>query len=149
MTTRPGGDATVEGPAPWADRVGRTLLAFDAVATLGALATGIPRIIDSDDAHLLTEAWRTLAYIVFAGLWALLAVAPRRQRGLWELLLIHKIAITAFALVVIDKPEAPMHVIVDGVLVVTTIAAYILCRGWYTWRPDTNAGQAHRSVSTV
>src|SRR5688500_3529831 len=41
-TTRP----TADLPAPWADRTGRTLLAVDAIATLGAFAQGIPRIAD-------------------------------------------------------------------------------------------------------
>ena len=132
MTTR----AEVDAPAPWADRIGRALLGFDAVATLGAFATGIPRIMDADDAHLLTEAWRTFAYIVFAGLWALLAIAPRGQRGVWELVIVHKVAVTVFALAAFTKPEAPQTAVIDGVLVVTTLAAYVLCRGWSTWRPS-------------
>lgn len=122
-------------PASWADRTGRILLAIDAIATLGAFAQGITRIVDAADEQLLTEAWRTLAYLVFAGMWALLAVAPRRQRGMWELILVHKIAFTLFAVVSIGKPEAAQSAVIDGFLVVTTVAAYVLCRGWHTWRP--------------
>ena len=123
-------------PAPWADRTGRALLAFDALATLGAFAQGIPRIADAADEQVLTEFWRTTAYIVFAGMWALLAIAPRKQRGMWELILVQKIAVTLFALASIGKPEAVQTAVIDGFVVVTTVAAYILCRGWYTWRPD-------------
>jgi hypothetical protein len=123
--------------APWADRTGRTLLAIDAVATLGAFAQGIPRIVDAADEHVLTEAWRTLAYLVFAGMWALLAMAPRRQRGMWELILLHKVAFTVIAIVLIDVPEGVQSVIIDGFVSVTTAIAYFLCRGWYTWRPRT------------
>ncbi|MFY1687472.1 hypothetical protein [Plantactinospora sp. WMMB782] len=120
--------------APWADRTGRILLAICSIATFGALAQGIQQMIDSSDEQLMTEAWRTLAYVVFAGLWAMLAVWPRGQRGVWELVLFHKIAITVFALAVIDVPTAKQHVVIDGSLVVATAAAYFLCRGWYSWR---------------
>jgi hypothetical protein len=128
---------TPTAPARWADRAGRTLMAIDALATLGALVNGIGLVLASPDPQLLTEAWRTLAYVVFAGMWAIVAFAPRRQGGIWELLLIHKIAFTVFAIVNLGAPDAPMHVIVDGFLVVTTAVAYVLCRGWQAWRPAT------------
>ena len=114
-------------------------MAFDAVATMGAFARGIPRIIDAPDEFLMTEIWRTLAYLVFAGLWTMLALEPRRQRGVWELVLLHKIAFTLFAIVLFDKPEAAQSTLVDAILVVTTVAAYFLCRGWYGWRRPTPA----------
>ena len=122
-------------PARWADRTGRTLMAINALATLGALVDGVGLVLASPDPQLMTEAWRTLAYIVFAGLWVITAFAPRRQGGIWELLLIHKIAITVFAIVNFGVPAAPTHVVVDGFLVVTTALAYVLCRGWQAWRP--------------
>ena len=137
MTTTVDVPVTTTSPPRWADRVGRTLMAVNALATLGALADGVGRVAASPDAHLLTEAWRTLAYIVFAGLWAIIAVAPRRQWGIWELILIQKIAITAFAAAHIGVPDAPKHVVVDGFLVVTTALAYVLCRAWQAWRPAT------------
>jgi hypothetical protein len=40
---------------------------------------------------VLTEFWRTAAYLVFAGMWALLAARPRSQRGMWELIVLHKV----------------------------------------------------------
>ena len=68
-------------------------------------------------------------------MWALLAIAPRRQRGMWELILVQKLAVTVFALVLLDKPEAVQTAIIDGYVVATTAIAYVLCKGWYTWRP--------------
>lgn len=117
-------------------------MAFDAVATMGAFAGGIPRIIDAPDEFLLTEIWRTLAYLVFAGLWTMLALEPRRQRGTWELVLLHKITFTIFAIALLGKPEAAQSAWVDGTLVVTTVAAYFLCRGWYGWRRTAPLEQA-------
>jgi hypothetical protein len=116
------------------DRIGRVLLAICAIATLGAFAQGIQIMSGVSDERILTEAWRTFAYIIFAGLWAMLAISPRGFRGVWELLFAHKIAITLFAVAVIDKPGAVQHVIVDGTLVVVTGIAYVLCRGWLTWQ---------------
>ena len=40
MTVGTGVSAAVSRPAPWADRTGRGLMAFDAVATLVAFADG-------------------------------------------------------------------------------------------------------------
>jgi hypothetical protein len=121
-------------PTALADRIGRGLLALCAVATLGAFALGIQILTEVSDERLITEAWRTFAYIVFAGMWTMLAVAPRAQRGLWELLLFQKIAITVFAFVVNDVPDAQMTFVIDLSVVVATLLAYVLCRGWYGWR---------------
>lgn len=121
-------------PAPWADRIGRGLMALDAVATLVAFAGGLAIMAEVSDDRALTEAWRTSAYIVFAGLWALLAIAPRRQWGLWEMLLLQKGAITAYAFVMSDLPDAQSTAVIDLILTVTTLAAYVLCRGWQAWR---------------
>lgn len=131
------------GPARWAYQTGRTLLALDAVATLGAFVDGIRRVSQAADAQIMMEFWVTTAYLVFAGLWALLAWAPHKYRGIWELILVQKIAVTAFAFALIDKPDAVRNTLSDTSLVVTTIAAYVLCRGWYTWRKAGTAGAAN------
>lgn len=72
---------TTDLPLPAADRIGRILLAVRAVATLGAFVDGSLRISDAPDDFVLTEFRRTTAYLVFAGLWALLAVAPGPNGG--------------------------------------------------------------------
>jgi hypothetical protein len=125
---------TSVGPSRLADRIGRTLLALCAAATLVAFADGITRVAEAPDEWLLTEFWRTAAYLVFAGLWAFLAAAPRKQRGMWELLLLHKIIVTVQALVVIDAPGAVTTAWIDGVVSAATLAAYFLCHGWLAWR---------------
>jgi hypothetical protein len=132
-----GTGATVGGPAPWADRTGRGLMIFAAIATLVAFADGIRIMLDVPDDRLLSEGWRTFGYLVFAGLMALLAAAPRRQPGLWELLLLHKIAVTVFAFSNADLPDAQTTGLIDLGLVVTTALAYVLCRGWSSWRTTT------------
>jgi hypothetical protein len=126
--------ATAARPAPWADRIGRGIMALNAVAALLAFASGLMITAGVSDDRLISETWRTLAYIVFAGLWALLTVAPRSHRGLWELLLFHKGAITAYCFAMWHLPDAPITALVDLTVTVTTLIAYVLCRGWLAWR---------------
>ncbi|MCS7475484.1 hypothetical protein ACFFQW_15190 [Umezawaea endophytica] len=128
------GAVLLDRPTSTADRVGRVLLALCAVSTLGAFANGVLIMTQVSDARVITEAWRTFAYLVFAGLWAMMAAAPRRQPGVWELVLLQKTAITVFALAALDLPDARMTFFVDLSLVVATTAAYVLCRGWEGWR---------------
>jgi peptidoglycan/LPS O-acetylase OafA/YrhL len=142
LTVIPSLDATT-APTRWQDRTGRILMAITAAATLVPFVDGISRISDATGDQVLMEFWRTFAYIVFAGMWALLAIAPRKQRGMWELLLFHKIAVTVQAAFVLDVPNAERTLIADGFVSLTTIAGYVLCRGWHTWRrgalgPDDN-----------
>ncbi|BCJ61804.1 hypothetical protein [Micromonospora endophytica] len=125
----------VAAPTRWQDRTGRVLMAITAAVTLVPFVEGLTRLGDLPEELILTEYWRTCAYIVFAGMWAMLAVAPRKQRGMWELLLFHKIAVTVQAAFILDVPRAELTLIADAFVSATTIAAYLLCRGWHTWRP--------------
>ena len=131
----PVGTTLLDRPTSTADRIGRGLLAVCAIATVWAFANGILIMTRVSDERVITEAWRTFAYVVFAGLWAMLAAGPRRQPGVWELVLVQKTAITVFALAALDLPDARMTALGDASLVVATAVAYVLCRGWESWRP--------------
>ncbi|MEV4280933.1 hypothetical protein [Actinoplanes xinjiangensis] len=120
--------------SPGADRIGRTLMALCAIATIGAFVDGISRVSGAPDDYVLTEFWRTTAYLVFAGMWALLAVAPRAQRGMFELILLQKTLVTVHAVIVMGLPGSAQTAAIDGALVVATVTAYVLCRGWYAWK---------------
>ena len=125
---------TLREPGRRADRVGRGLMAFNAVLTLVPLVAGIAMLSDVPGDYLITEAWRSFAYLVFAGLWAIIAIWPRRQPGVWELLLAQKAAITVFALANGSVAAATQTAAIDGWLVLSTAFAYVLCRGWLAWR---------------
>lgn len=133
--TTPTASPTAAAPAgPRADRTGRAIMALNAVAALGAFASGLVITAGVSDDRLLSEFWRTLAYLVFAGIWTVLAVAPRRHPGLWELLLLHKGGVTVFSFVLWDRlADAPETAVVDLGVTVTTLVAYVLCRGWRAW----------------
>ncbi|SCF22506.1 hypothetical protein [Micromonospora chokoriensis] len=134
MITQTDVATTATAPTRWQDRTGRILMAITAAATLVPFVEGLTRLGDLPEDQILTEYWRTCAYLVFAGMWALLAVAPRKQRGMWELLLLHKIAVTVQAAFILDVAHAARTLIADASVSLTTIAGYVLCRGWYAWR---------------
>lgn len=124
----------ITGRTPAADRIGRGLLILCAVATLAAFAQGISIMTTVAPERLMSEAWRTFAYLVFVGLFLMIAAAPRSQRGAWELVAGHKIAITVFGIAAGATPDARTTWTIDLGLVLVTAAAYVLCRGWYGWR---------------
>jgi hypothetical protein len=134
MTAATDATATVAHPAPWADRIGRGIMAVNAAAALLAFASGLMIMASVSDERVITEAWRTFAYIFFAGIWVILTVSPRRQKGLWELLLFQKGAITAYSFVMWHLPDAPLTALIDLAVTGTTLIAYVLCRGWLAWR---------------
>ncbi len=121
-------------PPRAADLTGRALLALCALSTAAAFADGVTRVAAAPAEWVLTEFWRTTAYLVFAGMWALLAARPRSQRGMWELIVLHKALVTVHALLVLDLPGAAQTAWVDGALVAATVTAWVLCRGRLTWR---------------
>jgi hypothetical protein len=126
-------------PTVLADKIGRWLLVLAALSTVGAFVLGITLMMDAPESRLWVEGWRTSAFLVFAGLLAILAVAPRTQRGLWELVLGQKWALVIMAVAMGDVNEARTSGLIDFVLVLVVSVAYVLCRGWYAWRPRTSA----------
>ncbi|GAA4866520.1 hypothetical protein [Actinomycetospora straminea] len=128
-------------PSRTADRVGRGLLVLDALAALAAFAGGLAAIATAPPDLLVVEGWRTFGYLVFVGLWTMLVLRPRGAPGVWELVFLHKVAMVVFTLAVLDAPGAVTALGVDAVLVVTTAVAYVLTRGWLSWRP---AASPHR-----
>ncbi|MBA2813284.1 hypothetical protein E0500_039715 [Streptomyces sp. KM273126] len=61
---------------------------------------------DAADDRIVIESWRTFEYVVFAGLWTVLALWPRRIPGLFELVLFQKTAVTVLAFAVWGVPES-------------------------------------------
>jgi peptidoglycan/LPS O-acetylase OafA/YrhL len=130
------------GTARRLDQVGRGLLGLLALSTVYAFVDGLRLVAAAGDDRLWVEFWRTTAYLVFAGLFAMLAVAPRTRWGVWELVFAQKLAVTVFGLANFGVNEARRDATTDLVLVVVMAIAYVLCRGWHTWRsPEVGAGR--------
>ena len=66
---------------------------------------------------------------------------------MWEIVLIQKAVITVIGYLNITVAEAPRDATVDLYLVVVMIPAWVLCRGWLSWKKDsTPAVAAHRDL---
>lgn len=116
-------------------KLGQGLLAFAALATAAVFVAGFVIIDRAPAERIWVEIWRTTAYGVFAGLFALLAYAPLSQRTLWALVFGQKLALVVFGVLVGDVNEARRATFVDLGLVVILAVSFVLCRAWYAWRP--------------
>lgn len=116
------------------EKVGRALLATVVLMTLVALIDGLQRMGAAAADRIWVETWRTFGYVVFAGLFALLGLRPRNLPGLWELVMLHKFAVSAAGLWLGNAvPEVSIAVKIDLVLVALIAASWVLCRGWMSW----------------
>ena len=103
-----------------------------------AFADGLRRMSIANVDRIWVEMWRTFAYVVFAGLFAILALKPRSSPGVWELTFGHKTAVVLFGVRLGDQvPEVSLAVKIDFLLVVLIALAWVLCRGWLSWSSKT------------
>jgi hypothetical protein len=115
------------------DGVGRVLLWLAAAGAAAAALGAYGAVADAEPAVTVVETWRAYGFVVFAGLFALLAVRPRGYRGVWALVIFHKVAMTVTALVYTRNAaiEGTGTILVwDGTLSVLLVLAFVLCRGW-------------------
>ena len=119
------------------DRIGRLILALLVLLTLLAFADGLRRMSTANVDRVWVETWRTFGYVVFAGLFAILAWKPRLSPGVWELTFGHKSAVVLFGVWLGEKvPEVSLAVKIDFLLVVLIAIAWVLCRGWLSWSSE-------------
>jgi hypothetical protein len=115
------------------DRIARSLLWLAAVGAAASAAASVSTIAQASGATTVVETWRGYGYLVFAGLFVLLALRPHNYRGVWELVIANKVALTATALAFAARggiAATGTIIIWDGGLSVLLIAAYLTCRGW-------------------
>ena len=134
------GHTTSRPRTPTRDRIAKTLMLLLALSTVGAFANGVLAFPAVPPEQMIVELWRTLAYLVFAGLFTLLALFPRRMPGVWELVFFQKAAVALLLAFVIKAghgaagTDTPMTIIaVDGTLAAVTLVSYVLARGWRSW----------------
>jgi hypothetical protein len=118
------------------DRVAMVLMLISALGALYAFVTAVGATAQAGPAAQQVEAWRTLGFAFFAGTFVLLAFWPRRYPGLWELLILDKVALTIVEAILIGNHarDAESAAIADGILSVLLIAAYFLSRGYSAWQ---------------
>lgn len=127
---------------PARDRLARILMITLGIASVGAFATPALTFQSFAPDRINIETWRMFGFLVFAGLFTLLGLFPRRMTGIWELVFFHKAGVAVF-LAYFVKPDAAANVtfvdstgniiLVDMVLAGTTFFCYLLTNGWRAW----------------
>lgn len=114
--------------------VARVLLGLAAVGALAAAATTVEMVRDAGPDTRVVEIWRLAGLVVFSGLFALLAYRPLHYAGIWELVILHKLALTFAALTYASDADGAAGVaLADGILTGILFAAYGLTRAWRAW----------------
>jgi peptidoglycan/LPS O-acetylase OafA/YrhL len=139
MSSRTDLPPAASSPAPTRsagrDLIGRGLMWLAAVAAAASAVSAVATVVSASDSTKVVESWRMYGFAVFAGLFVLLALRPRDYRGLWELVILNKAALTLTGLFLLRSATGAGTVVVwDGALTVVLVVAYICCRGW-TARP--------------
>jgi len=118
------------------DRLALTLMIVSAGGAGVAALTSIGDVAAAGPATQQVEAWRLWGFVMFAGVFALLAVGPRRYPGLWELAIADKAALTVTEALLVGRhaANAPSSALIDGVLTIVLLASYLLSRGYAGWR---------------
>ena len=118
---------------PRRELAGRALMWLAVLGAAGAAGTALLTVLDADGATKVVETWRMYGLVVFTGLFVLLMLRPRHYRGVWELVIASKLAMTLTAVgYAAHGGIAGAATIIgwDGGLAAVLIAAYICCRGW-------------------
>lgn len=131
----------------WRDRLGAVLLSLCAAGALVAAISAVTTASDADTATEAVETWRMVGYVYFAGIFMLLALAPRQLCGLWELTIVAKLALPlAGATFLRGSTDAGTFVVVDGIVTVVLIGAYVLMA---RWRPPPRIGGRRLSWAAI
>lgn len=64
------------------------------LAVPGAAGTALLAVLDADGATKVVETWRMYGLVVFTGLFVLLMLRSHHYRGVWELVIASKLAMT-------------------------------------------------------
>jgi hypothetical protein len=119
------------------DRIATVLMLVSALGALYAFITAIGAVQTAGPATQQVETWRMFGFLMFAGVFILLGVWPRRLPGLWELTIVNKVGLTVAEAFLIgnNAAGAQFTAISDGILSAFLVAAYLLSRGYSAWRP--------------
>jgi uncharacterized transporter YbjL len=119
------------------DRIATILMLVSALGALFAFITAIGAVQTAGPATQQVETWRLFGFLMFAGVFVLLGIWPRRLPGLWELTIANKVGLTLVEALLIrtNAVGAQFAAISDAILCVFLVAAYLLSRGYTAWRP--------------
>ena len=124
----------LENSPHWQDRLGRGLMWLAALGAFTAFASAFAGIRSATPETVWVETWRLFGFLVFTGMFVLLALRPRKSAGVWELAFFHKAAMFVSAIFLANAEGAALAATIDAVLAVVIAVAYILTRGWMSWK---------------
>jgi hypothetical protein len=119
----------------------RVLLVIATVGAVGAAISQLPVVLAADGATTVVQTWRLYGFVLFAGLFALLAFRPLGNLTVWLLVIGNKLAltVTAFAYQAHGGIADTGQIIVwDGGLTVVLLAAFLLSRNRRNRRSSRN-----------
>ena len=110
------------------------ILVLAALGALSAFVVAVSAVRAAGPETLVVESWRMFGFLVFAGVFLLLAYRPRQYPGIWELVIFHKAAVASFLAVVGSEAiDGTSAAIADGVLAIALVVAYLLIGGYRSW----------------
>jgi hypothetical protein len=118
----------------WQDRLGRGLMWLAALGAFSAFVSAFGAVSSATLETIWVETWRLFGFLVFTGMFVLLALYPRNSAGVWELAFFHKTAMAVSALFLFRAEGAAMAGTIDAVLAVIIAVAYTFTRGWTAWQ---------------
>lgn len=118
----------------WQDIIGRSLMVLAAIGALFAFVSSFVTIKSASTETLWVEIWRSAGFFVFTGMFGLLAWRPRNSAGIWELVFLHKVTMAVVSVLLPFAVEARMAGSIDGILALMLLSAYLLTRGWMSWK---------------
>ena len=118
----------------WKLRCGRILMLAAGIGAVGAAMSGLASMDAVTSDRLWIELWRNLGFLVFAGLFGLVAWKPAETPVVWEILFLHKAGLAVAAAILPAVPEAHDAGVVDLGLAIMIVTAWVLTRGWKSWR---------------
>lgn len=124
----------LENVPRWQDRLGRGLMWLAALGALAAFVSALGVVNRATSETIWVETWRLFGFLVFTGMFVLLALRPRNAAGVWELAFFHKAAMAVSALFLSDADGVALAGTIDAVLAIIILVAYILTRGWAAWK---------------
>jgi hypothetical protein len=117
------------------DRLALGLMLLSALGALYGFVSSVGMVTGASLAMQQVEAWRMIGFLMFSGVFVLLGLWPRRYPYLWELIIANKVALTLVQLILISRATNAMtDGVVDAAVSVFLILAYILSRGYKSWR---------------
>jgi hypothetical protein len=113
---------------------GKWLMISASIGAAAAFGGSVEAVRNAGAETFWVESWRMGGLFVFAGLFLMLAVKPRNLPGVWEAVFFHKVLMAVLAAFNPQVKDALVSGIIDAVLAVFILSAYILSKGWLSWK---------------